>query len=239
MGITGKVVVLVGDSITHGKMGTNYVDLLAEKLDHTHYHLVNAGRNGELAWNVFQRVDEIIECNPDIVTVMIGTNDAKGGLTQKEQKSYMHRMKLPRLPDHLWFRENVISIVENLKRRTNARIALVSIPILSEEFNHPAFIQSRNYSKTIQEIADEMNVNYLPFNEEMIAHLERHSSKSIPPYENVDFGILKSMFKRYLFGRSWDDISQSNGFELLTDHVHLNSKGAEIAARLIEEFILS
>ena len=239
MGITGKVVVLVGDSITHGKMGTSYVDLLAEKLDDTHYHLVNAGINGELAWNVLQRVDEIIECNPDIVTVMIGTNDAKGGLTQKEQKSYMHRMKLPRLPDHLWFRENVISIVENLKRRTNARIALVSIPILSEEFNHPAFIQSRNYSKTIQEIADEMNVNYLPFNEEMIAHLERHSSKSIPPYENVDFGILKSMFKRYLFGRSWDDISQSNGFELLTDHVHLNSKGAEIAARLIEEFILS
>jgi lysophospholipase L1-like esterase len=170
---------------------------------------------------------------------MIGTNDAKGGLTEKEQKSYVRRMKLPRKPDHNWFRENVLSLVETLKRNTSARIALVSIPILGEDCNHAAFIQSSEYSKTIQEIAKKTNVTYLPFNEEMIAHLARHPSKPIHPYLNVDLRILKTMFRRYLFGRSWDQISQSGGFELLIDHVHLNSKGANIAASLIEEFILS
>jgi lysophospholipase L1-like esterase len=234
-----KVIVFVGDSITHGRMGENYVDMLSERLDDRNFQIVNAGRNGELAWNVLQRVDEIIQCKPDIITVMIGTNDAKGGLTKKEQKSYVKRMKLPRRPDHNWFHENVLSLVETLKRNTNARIALVSIPILGEDCNHPAFIQSSEYSRTIQEIAQKTSVTYLPFNEEMIELLARHPSNSIPPYENVDFGILKSMFKRYLFGRSWDDISRNSGFELLTDHVHLNSKGAKIAADLIEEFILS
>jgi lysophospholipase L1-like esterase len=238
-GVTGKVVVLVGDSITHGKMGFNYVDLLTKKLDGTQYQLVNAGRNGELAWNVLQRIDEIIECNPDIVAVMIGTNDAKGGLTEKEQNRYVRRMKLPRKPNREWFRESVLSLVEHLKRYTKARIALVSIPILGEESNHPAFIQSKKYSKTIQEVANEVHVAYLPFNEKLIEHLARNPSKPTRPYENVNVAIIKSMFKRYLFGRSWDKISQDNGFELLTDHVHLNSRGANIAASLIEEFILS
>ena len=126
---TGKVVVLVGDSITQGKMGFSYADLLAKRLEGTQYQLINAGRNGELAWNVLQRVDEIIKCNPDIITVMIGTNDAKGALTGEEQKRYVKRMKLPRMPDQNWFHENVLSLVETLKHSTNARIALVSIPV--------------------------------------------------------------------------------------------------------------
>ena len=236
---TEKVVVLIGDSITHGKMGFSYADLLTERFDKTQYHIINAGRNGELAWNVLQRVDEIIKCDPDIVTIMIGTNDAKGGLTEKEQEFYVRRMKLPRKPDHLWFRENVLSLVKILKLNTKAQIALVSIPILGEESTHPAFIQSREYSKTIREIAEKTNVAYLPFNEKLVDHLVRNPCKSHPPYEKVNTRIIKSMIRRYLLGRSWDKISKDSGFELLTDHVHLNSKAANIAASLIEEFILS
>jgi lysophospholipase L1-like esterase len=236
---TRKIVVLVGDSITHGKIGVNYVDVLTERIDENFYQLINAGRNSELAWNVLQRVEEIIRCKPDIVTIMIGTNDAKGELTEKEQKSYVRRMKLPRKPDHDWFHENVLSLVETLKKNTTAQIALMSIPVLGEDCNHPAFIQSSEYSKTIKKIAQSKNVTYLPFNEEMIAYLARRPKKLGPPFVNVDFRILKSIYKKYLFGRSWDYISRSSGFELLTDHVHLNSKAAEIAANLIENFIMS
>lgn len=49
---------MIGDSITHGRIGTNFVDILSRKFNN--YEFVNAGVNGHLAWNVNQRLDEII-----------------------------------------------------------------------------------------------------------------------------------------------------------------------------------
>ena len=54
-----EVVVCCGDSITHGRIGYDWVSELAagdkSKL------FINAGINGDLAWNLFQRLDEIIK----------------------------------------------------------------------------------------------------------------------------------------------------------------------------------
>lgn len=55
---TKPVVMMIGDSITHGRIGTNFVDILYRKFNN--YEFVNAGVNGHLAWNVNQRLDEII-----------------------------------------------------------------------------------------------------------------------------------------------------------------------------------
>ena len=41
-----KVIVCVGDSITHGRVGTNYVDILSERLAPKGFELVKGGTNG-------------------------------------------------------------------------------------------------------------------------------------------------------------------------------------------------
>ena len=68
-----KTVVCVGNSITHGQVSYNYVNILSERLSVDGYQFVNAGINGNLAYNVVNRLDKIIGCDPDYVTVLIGT----------------------------------------------------------------------------------------------------------------------------------------------------------------------
>ena len=44
--------------------------------------------------------------------------------------------------------------------------------------------------------------------------------------------------RRFLLGASFGEISQKNGFLLVTDYLHLNETGARMVADLIEGFVL-
>ncbi|MBE0526708.1 MAG: SGNH/GDSL hydrolase family protein, partial [Candidatus Thorarchaeota archaeon] len=134
-----KVVVLAGDSITHGQIGENYVAMLSERLYIHKFDLVNAGINSHMAWNLLQRIDEIIACEPDFITIMIGTNDANAVTSEAEAKEYVKRMGLPRMPDQEWYQESLHKIVTTLLERTHAKIGLISIPPIGEIQDHFAF----------------------------------------------------------------------------------------------------
>ncbi|MGY4857374.1 SGNH/GDSL hydrolase family protein [Cryobacterium sp. AP23] len=72
---TDTVVVCAGDSITHGFMSASCLSLLQDRLGADGYEFVNAGINSDLAWNLLQRLDAIIACQLEVVTILIGTND--------------------------------------------------------------------------------------------------------------------------------------------------------------------
>ena len=232
-----NVVVLMGDSVTHGRIGVNYVDMIEKQLEGEQFEIINAGINSELAWNNLQRVDEVIRCDPDIVTVLIGTNDANATLSADTMRSYVRRMKLPREPDSGWYRESLNSLVKKLKTETNAQIALLSIPTIGEESNHPAFIRSSEYSSTVHDIAEETNVTYLPLHEKMIDFLRDTPGTPTYPFEKSYMGMFKAILNRYLLRKSWDKIANNSGFSLHVDYMHLNTAGARMIADLIGEFI--
>jgi lysophospholipase L1-like esterase len=234
-----NIVVLLGDSITHGRIGVNYVEIIEDQLKGDHIEFINAGINSELAWNNLQRVDDVIQCNPDIVTVLIGTNDVNASMTEDSMKSYVKRMKLPREPDIDWYRSSLISLVDTLEKETTAKIALLSIPTIGEDPNHPAFIRSSEYSRIVSQVAKEMNVAYLPLHERMVERLQESSVNATYPYEKYFMGILTGIIKHYALRRSWDDIARSSGFSFHVDYLHLNTGGAQMIADLIGKFIQS
>lgn len=234
-----SVVVFMGDSITHGKIGVNYVEMIEGQLEEEHIEFINAGINSELAWNNLQRVDEVIQCDPDIVTILIGSNDANASITEKSMKSYVKRMKLPRDPDSAWYRESLLSLVKKIKTETNAKIALVSIPTIGEDSSHPAFIKSSEISQIVYDVSEEMDVTYLPLHENMVEFLQDTPVSASYPYEKYLIGILKGIINHYLLRKSWDDIAQGSGFSLHVDYLHLNSEGARMIADLIGKFIQS
>ena len=234
-----KVIVLAGDSITHGQVGENYVTLLKRRLDQSQFSLVNAGVNGQLAWNLLQRVDEIIACEPDYVTIMIGTNDASAATSTKEAEDYVERMNLPQMPDELWFRECLQELVTRLQNETSANIALLSIPPIGEIIDHPAFRISYEYTKSIQEVANKTSVAYLPLHEKMLLFLKEYTGNPTYPFERAKLGMFIACAKRYLLRKEWNDIGQEAGFQLHIDYLHLNTTGAIIVADLIEGFVKS
>jgi len=234
-----KVVVLAGDSVTHGQIGENYVSLLSKRLDMHQFDLVNAGINSHLAWNLLQRLDEIINCGPDFVTILIGSNDANAITSEENSKDYVKRMELPRDPDQEWYQELLHKIVINLQEKTHANIALISTPPIGEDSDHFAFKISQDYIKSIKDVAESTGVTYLPFQEMMLEYLEKHPGNPTYPIEKAIRGMTIACLKRYALRKDWDSIGKSAGFQLHIDYLHLNTKAASMLTDLIEEFIKS
>jgi lysophospholipase L1-like esterase len=232
-----KVLVCIGDSITHGTVSVNYVDMLSSRLANRGIVVVNAGVNSELAYNVAQRLDAIVACKPDYITILIGTNDAAASLGPESSRRYIREMKLPRSPSREWFRENLQKICTELSARTHARIALLSLPPLGEKLDHPAFAASEAYSMVIREVAATQRLTYLPLHENMTILLRNRQPHPRYAYRDDKLLMYIALARHFLLGQSYDEISRANGFVLLTDHMHLNNTGAGMAAGLIENFV--
>ncbi|MFZ1037997.1 MAG: GDSL-type esterase/lipase family protein [Smithella sp.] len=232
-----KVLVCIGDSITHGTVSVNYVDMLSSRLANRGIVIVNAGVNSELAYNVAQRLDVIVACKPDYITILIGTNDAAATLSPKSSRRSIREMKLPRSPSREWYRENLQKICTELSTRTHARIALLSLPPIGEKLDHPAFAASEAYSLVIRDVAAEKRLTYLPLHENMTILLRKRQPHPRYAYRDDKLLMYIALARHFLLGQSYDEISRANGFILVTDHMHLNSTGAGMAAGLIESFV--
>lgn len=234
---TKKRIVLVGDSITHGRIGTNYVEILSHRMKDNEFEFINAGVNGDLVWNVCQRLDEVIDCRPDIIMILIGTNDANASLSPDGQRRYAQRKKLPTLPTHDWFQTMFTELLTELSQRTDSSIAVFSLPTIGEDFDSFEFKESQRYSETIKEIAMERNIDYIPLNETMVENSQSVPSKTEYSSRKSEFEMVKAAMRHYILRQGWDSISKKKGFSHHIDYLHLNTQGATMIADLIQRFL--
>lgn len=234
---TRTLVVCAGDSITHGVASANYVAMLDKQFAPAGFAFVNAGINGNLAWNVLQRLDDMIACRPDAVTLLVGTNDVNATFDAEWEASYRREQKLPVTPTLAWFCQNVECILDRLRAETNARLAILDLPMLGENLDSAMNRRIAVYNDALRAIAAAKRVTCLPLHERLCARLP---SKHVPPpYEGKKETIARAAFKHYLLRKSWDAVSSDHGLVLLTDHIHLNDRGAAVAAALIGDFLVT
>ena len=236
-----KLVVLAGDSLTRGSVCASYAEALEAKLDEAapeRYEIVNAGINAEFAYNVAIRVDEVIDCDPDIVVVLIGTNDANAVMmTPEDLARRMEEQSLPRVPDAEWYEHNLGIIVMRLQAETGAAIALVSLPTIGEDPAHPAYRLSGEYSRIVERTAEAYGVTCLPFFESMDGYLDKNPGNPKREYAETRALMMKAILQRYIFRLSWNRIGERNGFVLHTDFLHLNDTGADMLAEQVAAFV--
>jgi lysophospholipase L1-like esterase len=230
-----RVIVCVGDSITRGEVSYNYVDLLQARLG-DRFEVVNAGINSELSYEALQRLDQVIACEPAVVTVLIGTNDANASIADEGALWTMQHRRLPSKPSIGWYEENMEAIVERLQRGTRAHIALLSLPPIGEELQSQPVRTTRWFSEVVRRVARRYGVAYLPVFEQMTDYLTEH-----PPAENLEhetwqWHSVKAIFESKILGVELDEIARRQGLVLHSDMLHLNSRGACIIADLIENF---
>jgi len=232
-----KTIVCVGDSITHGRASSNYVDRLSHKLQNQHCTIVNAGINSELAYNILSRIDDIIRCCPAYITILIGTNDAVGAANSIYQRQATRLMKLPEEPSPDFFRRSLVQVIDTLKEKTQARIAILSIPTISENQSQPLYPQAPLFSDLIREIAMEKQVTYLPLFETMVQQLNHFGWDERPVKKYWKIEMYWGVARYYLLRMKLDQIARRNGYHFHTDILHLSDQGAEIVADLIAYFI--
>jgi lysophospholipase L1-like esterase len=233
---TRTVVVCAGDSITHGLVSANYVTKLDDRLRGRGYAFVNAGVTSDLAWNLGQRLDEIVACQPDVVTILIGTNDAAAQIDASWRRGYVKAQHLPQDPSLPWFAEELEAIVRRLRADTTARIALLTIPPLGEDLDsrHNALVAQVN--GLIDAVGTAQGVPVLLLHDRLVEALP--ASRPFAEFDGTKRLIYRSLFQHFVLRRSWDEIVRRHGRTLLTDDLHLGDTAAQIVARVLEDHLL-
>lgn len=213
----GTLVVCAGASLTHASLSADYVAMLRSKLAVRGHEFVNAGANGDTSRGLLGRLDEIAACRPDAATILIGTNDARAALTGRGTPEA--------------FRGNVEEILARLNAETDARVAVLSLPPLGEDPVSEANRVVARHNAVLREVAAARGAAYLPLGEELAVLVERDGVGV--PYRLRPTLMLANAFRRYALGWGWERIAAANGFAVLTDGIHLNDRGAAVAADLI------
>jgi lysophospholipase L1-like esterase len=229
------IVVCAGDSLTHGILSANYVDMLAKRLPEVEF--INAGINSELAYNLHARLDQIIAVKPDFISILIGSNDVNATFGLAKALNYLATQRPPQVPTPQFYHEMLVLIVRRLKAETKAHIALCSIPPIGEDPGHYAWIRTEEYAAIVKRTAFDEGVEYLPLRERMCAYLAEAPPKKAIAFESFRRAGIGAVWDHKVLGMDWDEIAARNGFHLLVDGLHLNSHGAGMIASLVERFI--
>ena len=200
------VIVCAGDSLTKGTISGNYLGQLEQRFPQFRFH--NAGVNGDTSAGLLRRVDRLLSLMPQIVTLLIGTNDVR------------------KADDLAAYRINLEAILRKLEGR---RVAILSIPPLGEQRFSEINMRVEKWNRAIREVATEHSASYLPLFETIAAQL---TNTGEPFKLRIDLMIAASFRRRFL-GQSFDEIAAAHGFTILTDQIHLSDKGANIVANLI------
>jgi lysophospholipase L1-like esterase len=231
-------VVCLGASIVRGQVSTNFVNLLNQRMDKHGFHFVNAGVNGDLAYNVLMRLNTVVDKQPDFIIILVGTNDVIGALVPRMARWYRRSKKLPQLPTEQWYRDNILKIVHYLKENTRAKIALASLPVLGENLTSTFNKTIDTYNGHLKEIAAQEQIGYLPVHERQKDYLTRTqpTGRDFESDGRLTRGLL---IRHYLLRQSFDTISKRYGYVLVTDGIHMNSRGASFITEEIESFLLT
>lgn len=213
------VVVAAGASMTQGTQGADWVGALRDRPEFRGYEFVNAGVNGSTSADLRERVDtDVVACGPDAVTLLIGTNDVRNGVPVEQYK------------------ENLGAIIDRVRTRTTARIALMSLPPLGEDLGADINHTLGAYNAAIKETATRTQATYLPLHEQMAETLRQRGGNGTP----YDFSFALAYgaaAEHYLLRRSWDEVARGNGLELLVDHIHLSDRGGAIVTGLAAQWL--
>ncbi|MBO1901311.1 hypothetical protein J4H92_05045 [Leucobacter weissii] len=232
---SGTLLVAFGDSITHGQISAPWVGHLADRLAASGVHVVNAGLNGNLAWNLVQRLDAVTAADPDFVPILIGTNDVSGTLSPRHEALYRKQQGIPRTPAIDWFTEQYELLLTRLRQETAANIAVIHIPPIGEQLDTEVNERVRAHNVRIDLLAERHGVPVLPLYDRLAARLTPEREK--PPYRLDTAAMIRGMLAHRLLGHSWDRISTRRGMELLVDGVHLNDRAGGVVLDLVAEWV--
>jgi len=219
--------VFLGDSLTWGQFGGNFVDIVADLMpDHD---IINAGIGGDTVVNLYQRYESIIdEHDPDAIFVMVGGNDAASYIMPDTQIYYRSNKKI----------ENGIvspSLFEQTYRDLLTELQLnhivTFVGLAPTEYNPKLKATKHEYNQLAQQVASSMNIPVLdlevPF-----------ATESIPDREPVTLKFIQDI--GYRVSTDWSDFEAERdkyGYTYTFDGMHLLPSSAEKMGKLIVEFL--
>ena len=232
-----RVIACIGDSLTHGNVGQSWVDYLRKEFPNDTF--LNEGINGNTVWQVLQRLKPILDCKPDIVIIMIGTNDALGSFDKSSGLRYMRNNNLPEPPSFTKYNEHLDKLIERLNEVP--QIGICTIPPIGENKDSLINNHVKTFNDSIKSTANQKNLEVIQVSELLWSDISDRTYNLMKEYDSNAIPLLRrifgGIFHHYLFKKSWNDIAKAKGQWILFDQIHLNERGAEIVFKLVKSFI--
>ena len=201
------------------------------------FRFINAGVAGYQSYNILVNLESAVDMKPDFVVVLVGTNDVTAALNPGISRLARLTNKTPQPPSARFYHKNMLQVVKTLKEKTSAKIALVSIPPLGEDLASLPNQRIREYNELLKEIVAEEQVGYLPVYENQEEYIKSNLQTAGRPFNGGIIPSLELMVRHFMLGQSFDMISREKGYLLLTDGIHMNSRGAAFIADAVESFL--
>jgi lysophospholipase L1-like esterase len=227
------LLVTLGDSITQGNMSAHW----QQHLTLENFQVMNAGVNGDLVQTALRRLDHVIACKPQYISIMLGTNDALAMLSPERYNRYIAKGKISSEVSLEAFKGQFGYMLERLTQETEAQILVLSIPPITEHKGYKANALLSNFRQITKEVCAQFRIEYVPFGEQ----LESELPDTNPQLE--DFAQSLSLQKKatrlyYFLGSTWNQISANRHARFLTDNVHLNETAAIKLAEMVQIALL-
>jgi len=235
------VVACLGASHTEAKGSYDWIGDLQARPQNASIRFVNLGVGGDLAYSALRRLPTVIQCRPDRVVILVGTNDVVTATFRNARRFIGTWKRLPQEPSPEWYEENLRQIVRRLKNETTARVALCSLAVIGEDPESADLVQREvnrcieDYSAIIKRVAREEGVAYIPFYERMHEQIVASPGRAFTAFRFL--AMYRDAFKLLVLRRSLDEIGQQNGWRFHSDGIHLNSRSGKVLADLVQEFV--
>ena len=94
-----------------------------------------------------------------------------------------------------------------------------------------------DYNGIIRDVSHSSGTYYIPFFERFRDQLDR--SPTAKPFTRFSFAAFYRdyLLREMVLRRSFDEISQKNGWEFHIDGIHLNTRGGRILADVVQQFL--
>ncbi len=226
-----KKILFIGDSITEGKIGIGYVDIIQHYFPE--FRCKNHGRGGDTISGIFTRLLKILKThteNYDIIVIEAGHNDLFLPYVKSRWKFTSIRKVTPlnKIKD---FYDNGL---RTISLHSKAKIIITTLSCLGEDLNSSINQKRRLVNDQIKEVGSKHGAyvaDVSPFFDKILR-------KSISGYNLMDHPLNLPLDYFRSKRVNWvEKISRKRQLMLTIDGGHLNSKGAIIYAREISRIL--
>ena len=224
-------ILFIGDSITEGKIGINFVDMIKHRYPDIHCH--NKGHGGDTLLGIFTRLITILKKDNykySAIVIEAGHNDIL--LPHLKLRWPVMRIKqvTPMSQMSIILNQGLKTIVS----LTKAKIILTTLSCLGETFNS----QLNQKRRLVNEQIKNTGHNYDAYIADVSSIFDSIILKSNSSSYVIDnpFNLVIDYFrsKKSIWA---DRISKKRNLKLTIDGGHLNSKGAKIYCREISKVL--
>jgi lysophospholipase L1-like esterase len=219
-------VVFLGNSLTEGVYGANYVAALAARYPaHT---LINEGHSGDTIYNVAAHLPRVLAHQADVVFTLLGGNDAIS-YAQPDTRNYYRRSK--GVPDGVVQPTAFRTLFRQMLVQLTGAGAQVRVALAPTEHNPAVVAAMQTFNSIMQEEAHALAIPTLDLFRALVP-------PQVPDRPPLTMAYVRLIGARSTSGwRGWDELAATTDYAYTFDGIHITSASARRFVDLIAPFV--